>query len=213
MKAIIMRHGLTDWNVEDRYQGQSNESRVTETGKQQVAALLDALARAWLAKEVRAIYTSDLRRALETTEFVAARLGIKFKTEQMLREINVGEVQGMLKVDAREKFAAFYAARKKDKYHTPFPAGESFADCETRVRPFVDEIKKRHASGTILIVSHEAIGRALIATLLNLKPDDAMPIVQPNNIAYIVEPGAEQPILSLSAEGLKPGAVIGRAKA
>ncbi len=88
-RLLLVRHGETDWNCEGRLQGHA-ATHLNERGREQARALAELLARS----EPLAIHSSDLPRAVETAEIVAARTGAGVVLDPDLREIDVGSWQG-----------------------------------------------------------------------------------------------------------------------
>jgi broad specificity phosphatase PhoE len=100
MTTILMaRHGETDWNRERRWQGHA-WTHLNDTGRAQARALAERLADCRLD----AVYSSDLPRAFETAEIVAATYRLEPISEPGLREIDVGSLQGLTAtaIDGRE---------------------------------------------------------------------------------------------------------------
>ena len=91
---LFARHGETDWNRARRYQGHADES-LNELGRAQARQLAEELS----ARTISAVYSSDLRRASETAEIVAASLGLSVSLDARLREIDVGSWQGICHAD------------------------------------------------------------------------------------------------------------------
>jgi probable phosphoglycerate mutase len=85
---LIARHGETEWNREERYQGHADPP-LNKTGRAQAEKLGNDLA----GEPVDAIYSSDLRRASETADIVGARLGLPVEQDSGLREIDVGSLR------------------------------------------------------------------------------------------------------------------------
>src|SRR5262245_16808019 len=88
--VLVARHGETEWNRERRIQGHEDVA-LSETGRAQARALAERLKRAPCARVV----SSDLVRAKETAEAVAAALGLRVETDPRLREQHLGEWQGL----------------------------------------------------------------------------------------------------------------------
>ena len=83
----LIRHGETDWNVEGRWQGQTPHAPpLNAAGRAQAEAVAGQLN----GHVFDAIYSSDLLRAIQTAEIVAARLGLRVRVEPRLREVNQG---------------------------------------------------------------------------------------------------------------------------
>jgi broad specificity phosphatase PhoE len=150
---LIARHGETEWNREERYQGHADPS-LNETGRAQAEALAQQLA----GQPIDAVYSSDLRRAAETAEIVGARLGLPVEREPGLREIDVGSWQGLTKaqIDGR-----------------PWD-GETYEEHSGRVLRAVREIAARHPEGRVLVVSHGGSLRRVQAAALG----EPLPVVE-----------------------------------
>src|SRR5262249_58138144 len=99
----LARHGETDWNRARRWQGHADRP-LTERGRAQAVALAERLADIALD----AIYASDLRRARETADFVAARQGLAVLELRELREVDVGSWEGLTREEAEETFPEGY---------------------------------------------------------------------------------------------------------
>ena len=99
MELLLVRHGETDWNRDRRFQGHADPP-LNETGRAQARALADELA----GEVIDAVYTSDLARARETAEILAARLGAEVVPLRELREIDVGEWQGLTWTEIEERY-------------------------------------------------------------------------------------------------------------
>jgi probable phosphoglycerate mutase len=130
---LLARHGETDWNRELRFQGHADEP-LNDTGRAQARRLAADLAEA----RIVAVYSSDLRRASETAEIVAASLGLPIVLDARLREIDVGSWQGHTRgeLDGR-----------------PWD-GETHDDHRRRVVAAVGAIAGVHPGGTVLVVAH-----------------------------------------------------------
>ena len=101
---LLARHGQTDWNRERRWQGLADPP-LNEVGREQARAL----ARSLDGVAIDAVYASDLRRATETAEIVAARLELPVQTDPGLREIDVGEWSGLTTAEIEGRFPEAFA--------------------------------------------------------------------------------------------------------
>ena len=156
-QLYLVRHGLTDWNVEGRYQGQT-DLPLNAAGRAQALRLRQQLAGIPFA----AVYSSDLRRASETAGILAAPSGIEVQPDPRLREMNLGVWEGQLVTEIAAQYPAAWAERLRDPLHARAPGGESVAEVAARVAEAANAIARANSAGPVLVVSH---GVAL-ATLL-----------------------------------------------
>jgi broad specificity phosphatase PhoE len=142
---VLVRHGETDWNLERRYQGHLDPP-LNPAGRAQSEELADLL----VAERIDAIYSSDLRRAVQTAEIVGARLGLAVVTDAGLREVDLGSWAGLTREEIAKQFGE---SAKHD--------GETRGEHRERVVEAVRRIAARHAAGCILVVTHGGSIRAL----------------------------------------------------
>jgi probable phosphoglycerate mutase len=142
---LLIRHGETDWNREGRWQGWADPP-LNETGRAQAVALAKRLA----SERVDAVYSSDLRRAFETAEPVAAAHGLPIVADRGLREIDVGSWSGLTHPEIAERFPD--GGR---------PDGETPAQHSARVLETVSRIALDHPGERIAILAHGGCVRAL----------------------------------------------------
>jgi len=147
---VLIRHGQTDWNVEGRWQGQADPS-LNEYGRQQARRLAEEQ----LVLGLDALYSSDLRRATQTAEFISDALGLSIVPEPRLREINLGVWQGVLS----DEIQAQYPHEFQRWHETPLavkpPGGEDIPTLAARVLKATNEIIARHPEQRVAIVAHE----------------------------------------------------------
>ena len=159
--VYLARHGQSDWNAEGRWQGNADRP-LTELGRQQAEDLAERLA----GVPLDAVYSSDLRRARETAERVAARQGLEVRTRTELREVDVGSWSGLSRPEVEERFPDAFA-RWRDGGHG-WDDGETYDSMTNRVVAAVLEIAAAHPDGAVLVVAHGGPIRALHAVALGL---------------------------------------------
>jgi broad specificity phosphatase PhoE len=151
MRSIVLiRHGQTDWNVEGRWQGHADPP-LNEFGRQQARLLVPEMREAGLT----ALYSSDLRRALETAEIIAAELHLVVIPEPRLREIDLGQWQGMLADEIEERYLEAYLRWHESPLTVRPPGGEDIQTLANRVLECANEILGRHPEQRVGLVSHE----------------------------------------------------------
>lgn len=162
-EIIIIRHGETEWNQSGRFQGHSDVP-LSEEGRAQA----EALGRNLIVDQVDAIYASDLIRAMETAAPLAARFGLKVIADPLLRELNFGAWEGRsfteVNADSPDTMKEFY----RDPEQAAIPESEPFSDFQKRVAGRVREIAAAECGKRVVIVSHGASIRILLADLLSM---------------------------------------------
>jgi probable phosphoglycerate mutase len=153
----LIRHGETEWNRELRWQGHSDPP-LNERGRDQARGLAVALAHT----PFTAVYSSDLRRASETAEIVAASHGLPVRLDSRLREIDVGSWEGFTLAELEARFPEAVARWQQTGEHG-WEHGESHDNMFTRAREAVAAIAARHEDEEIIVVSHGGPIRALKA--------------------------------------------------
>lgn len=146
---ILIRHGETDWNAEGRIQGHLPVP-LNPRGAEQAEALAVHL------RDVsfEAIYSSDLRRALQTAEMIATLSGHEIQGDERLREWDLGILTGMLRVEAERDHPRAAKIYRNHLVEEAIPDGESIRQRFERVTSAVADIGARHPGETVLVVSH-----------------------------------------------------------
>ena len=155
--VILARHGETDWNRENRFQGHADPP-LNATGRTQSAELAADLA----GEPIARVYTSPLRRASETAAIVAERLGLEVESLELLREIDVGGWSGLTRDEVAVRFPDEYARWLERSPHG-FENGETYEQLAARVVPAIEELAERHPSETLLVVTHGGPSRVMQA--------------------------------------------------
>lgn len=142
---LLARHGETDWNLEGRWQGWADPP-LNDTGRAQAHALAEQL------REIPfdAVYSSDLRRAHETAEIVAAPHGVPIVIDPDLREIDIGSWSGLTRAEIDERFP-----------DGERPDGETREQHSARVLAAVERIARANLGRRVLIVTHGGTLRTL----------------------------------------------------
>ena len=180
LRIYLARHGQTGWNAERRLQGWT-DIELNETGRGQARGLAERID----GVPIDQIFCSGLRRSRETAEIVSGgRLPIE--ALPALNEQKLGKFEGAY-IDGRDpQVVAEYERRSADP-EDALDSGESRTEHHARVRAAVEEILRRHPSGTILVVGHGGTNSAILAALLGLSQAQASEIRQSNDELYLVE--------------------------
>lgn len=164
IRLILVRHGETIWNTQARYQGQADVPLSTR-GWLQAECLAERLTN----ENIAVIYSSDLTRAADTAQMIAWRLGVSVVLEPRLRELNVGEWQGLSYADVQQRYFKPTDPLPCYPIDQPPRGGESFRQLQTRLLEVVEEIVAKHINQTVLLVLHGGCLRALFCAWLNLE--------------------------------------------
>jgi broad specificity phosphatase PhoE len=167
VRILLARHGETVFNVEGRWQGQS-DSPLTERGLAQSRELARALA----GEPIAAIYSSDLGRAFQTAAEVAALHDAPVFADRRLREIDTGAWTGKGRAEIAAEFPGGLEAWATKPASMRLPQGETLFDAQARALAFFAERMPAHADQTVVVVSHGAIGQAILVTAMGGTLDD-----------------------------------------
>lgn len=161
-EIIIARHGQTEWNVGEVFRGRIDIA-LDETGVKQAELLAEYLS----SREIDAICSSPLKRALKTAEAIARHHNIEVKVAPGLIDFNFGKWQGLPHQEVKEKYSELYAEWTQNPHRVKMPEGESLNDVRKRAVGVVDEVIAKH-KGTVVLVAHRVVNKVLICALLGL---------------------------------------------
>jgi probable phosphoglycerate mutase len=155
---LLARHGETDWNRDQRWQGHADRE-LTELGQAQALALAERLD----AFPIAAIYSSDLARARETARAVAVRRGVDVVERIDLREVDCGSWSGARHAELDPDEVARWRAGERG-----WSGGESYEEMAVRMVRAVGDVASGHPGEHVLVVSHGAAIRAVHAHAVGL---------------------------------------------
>ncbi len=169
-----VRHGLTDWNVQQRLQGHRDVPLNQEGRAQAVCCgeiLHDLLVRDGRSPRELDYVSSPLVRARETMELMRATLGLQpdgYRVDARLAEISFGEWEGLTYADVLARDQDIVGRRETHKWSFLPPGGESYAQLTVRLRAWYETVDT-----DTVVAAHGGTARALIAHLAIAAPDDA----------------------------------------
>jgi len=164
----LVRHGETDWNVESRLQGWT-DIPLNARGLEQAQAAAAILAH----RPIGQIVSSDLRRAMQTAEPIAARVHVRVAVDAVLRERRYGSAEGRIDTELNQEFGGQLDDHWADPDFT-FEGGETRREVYERVRVFLVELLASPAPGELVLVSHGGALRAARGALAGI-PVDRLP--------------------------------------
>lgn len=164
MKLYLLRHGETEWNKLGKFQGLTDVS-LNERGLSQ--ARDSALAA--LGWEHSVIYASSLTRTVQVAEEIRKLSGAPVVTDPGLRELSLGDLEGVTGAEMRAGWPEVYRAWRENPANVTMPNGETLAQLQKRAWQSVLEIEKAHPDVPgVVVVSHNFTIRSLICATLEI---------------------------------------------
>jgi probable phosphoglycerate mutase len=191
-RVILVRHGETDWNKEKRIQGGSSDPPLNETGRQQA----EGLARRLGQEPVEAIYSSLLRRSLDTATAIARRHQLEVVIEPSLREIEAGTLEGVLTGNLGKRLTHLLTADAGSDALPKPPGGESLADVQRRAWGTIQRLSQKHPHG-LVVVSHYFVILSVICSVLGLPLSQLGRFRMENGSISIINVDGQAPWLEL----------------
>ncbi len=171
---VLTRHGQSEWNLKNLFTGWKDVD-LTEVGIAEAKAAGRKLKAQGITFDVG--FTSDLKRAQRTMTLMLEEMGqpnIPVVKNLALNERDYGDLSGLNKDDARERWGAEKVHVWRRSYDVPPPGGESLRDTAARVLPYyIQEILPRVLRGQrVLVTAHGNSLRALVMVLDRLSPKE-----------------------------------------
>jgi len=167
LKLILIRHGETYWNKERRIQGGSSDTELSEVGLKQANLLTSFLK----GENVSVIVSSPLKRALDTAKAIASQHKIPVEIEAGLKEIEVGEMEGLSAASLNTGFSQYLMRGWQEGGSGRLPGGESFVELQQRSWACIERLLAEHKDRTAVVVSHYFVILAIIFKALGLQLD------------------------------------------
>jgi probable phosphoglycerate mutase len=162
-ELLFIRHGETDWNRLQRFQGQIDVP-LNEAGERQAARLAARLA----AERHDAFYSSDLLRARQTAAPLASAWGLEPTAHAGLREQSFGVLEGLDVPTIKERHPDLWARWLEHEGDFALPGGESLQQFHRRVLDTVRDLAARHAGARLALVTHGGVLDMLWRTAMGL---------------------------------------------
>jgi probable phosphoglycerate mutase len=162
-RIFLVRHGATVLSAEDRFAG-ATDVDLSDEGRDQARRLGERLA----AEPIAAVYASPMKRTRETASLISASHHKEIRTKDGLREIDHGRWEQMTRAEVEAQFPDEYEAWEADPFTYAPLGGESGLSVMARAMPALREIVTAHRGEKVLVVSHKATIRLLIASFLGI---------------------------------------------
>jgi len=162
VKLYLVRHGETEWNKLGRFQGHQDIS-LNERGVAQAKETAKAAAE-W---GHCAIYSSPLVRTVQVAEEIAKVIPMPVATEPGLKELSLGDLEGVTGQEMRDGWPEVFAAWRANPEKISMPNGESLAQLRERAWHAILAIEQNHsADESVVVISHNFAIRCIVGELL-----------------------------------------------
>jgi broad specificity phosphatase PhoE len=162
LEIVLARHGETEWNVEELFRGRA-DVELNERGVKQAELLAEHLSEL----RIEAVYSSPLKRALNTAEAIARRRQLKVIVSPGLIDCDFGQWQGLQLQEVKNRYRELYRQWTESPHLVKIPGGESLDGVRERALKVVDGVIAKHHERVVL-VSHRVVNKVLICALLGL---------------------------------------------
>ena len=179
---ILVRHGQTEWNREERFRG-IVDVPLNATGWAQARAVGSRLS----DYPIAAVYTSPLSRARDTARAIAERLSLPVRDMRGLKDIDYGMWAGLSVAEVEQRYPDLLAAWYAKPHTTRPPGGESLGELRKRSMKAVQEVIVQHQDDTVVLVGHVTLNRVVCCAILGLDDSHFWRVRQQNACINIFE--------------------------
>ena len=152
MRLCLVRHGETAWNAEQRMQGHK-DLPLSPEGLEQA----EQAGRLFVDIKAAALYSSDLQRAWQTAQPIAAALGLPITDLTALRERNYGRCEGMIRNEVAARYPDDATALRERTPDYVLSGGESLNQHRQRIEECINALAEKHAGETVVVVTHGGV--------------------------------------------------------
>ncbi|HEX2931228.1 MAG TPA: histidine phosphatase family protein, partial [Candidatus Binatia bacterium] len=168
MEIVLVRHGATDWNLQGRCQG-STDRNLSDVGIRQA----EQIATLFSKENIHALYSSNLRRAVQTAELISQPHNLPVMIEDDVRELDHGELEGLTFNEIKKSYGEFLTRWRSEPAEIRVPGGERLTDVAERAWNGLSQIVERHPQAErILVVSHNFPILGIICRVTNTPLND-----------------------------------------
>ncbi|WP_099865827.1 2,3-bisphosphoglycerate-dependent phosphoglycerate mutase [Pararhizobium haloflavum] len=200
---VLVRHGQSEWNLKNLFTGWKDPG-LTDLGVQEASEGGKALKAYGIDFDIA--YTSALSRAQKTLDIILEEIGqrdLETIRDEALNERDYGDLSGLNKDDAREKWGEEQVHIWRRSYDVPPPGGESLKDTGARVWPYyVMEILPRVLRGEkVLVAAHGNSLRALVMILDRLSRESVLKLNLATGVPMVYKLNADSTVASKEVLG------------
>ncbi|RWW15699.1 hypothetical protein BHE74_00030714 [Ensete ventricosum] len=178
-RVVLVRHGQSTWNEEGRIQGSSDLSVLTPKGESQAETSRQML----LTDSFDVCFTSPLIRSKRTAEIIWGTRQEEMIAEPDLREIDLYSFQGLLKHEGKQKFGDAYRQWQNDAANFSIDGHYPVRELWDRAESCWSKILT-HEGKSVLVVAHNAVNQALVATAIGISAVHIISVLWPNLFCF-----------------------------
>jgi probable phosphoglycerate mutase len=164
LKLFLLRHGQTAFSRDNAFCGADLNPDLTDEG----TAMAECFAKAYKSTPWAAVYASPLRRTIATAKPICDAIGAKMELREDLMEIRYGKWEGKTIAEVTKEYHDDYIRWSADPAWNGPTGGEPAVIIARRALQVIEEIKQRFDKGNVLVVSHKATIRIILASLLGI---------------------------------------------
>ncbi len=186
-ELILLRHGQSQWNLENRFTGWVDVP-LSQKGEEEARAAGVKLR----GRRIDRVWTSVLKRAIDTADLALATAGITglpVERDAALNERMYGDLQGLNKAEAAKKWGDAQIKLWRRSYDVQPPGGESLADTAARVIPYWEThiLPAIRAGQNVIVAAHGNSLRALVMHLDGLTREQVLELEIPTGVPLLYE--------------------------
>jgi 2,3-bisphosphoglycerate-dependent phosphoglycerate mutase len=196
-KLVLIRHGQSLWNLENRFTGWVDVP-LTEKGREEARGAAKKIA----GMHFDVAYTSALSRAQETLREILETLGLDLPVirDQALNERHYGDLQGLNKEQTAQKYGAEQVHKWRRSYDIPPPGGEALKNTAERTLPFFERciMGDLREGKSVLVVAHGNSNRSIVMDLEKMTPEQILALELGTGIPRVYDFDAEGKVAGVS---------------
>lgn len=182
MRLLLIRHGLTDYNLKSRYCG-FRDIDLNKTGKAQGQVIKNKLKKI----KIDTVFCSDLKRSKQSARIIFGDSRCQIIKNPNLREINFGRWEGLTFKQILKEYPFIYKKWLNNPFSADIPDGEKMNCFINRVKKELKKIIKNNPDKTVALVTHFGPIRVILNTVLNSKKNDFWRLKINPKAVYVIE--------------------------
>lgn len=187
VRLYLVRHGESEVNLTRTFSYKRVDQGLTPRGVEQARALAAWFSRTHSrsAQPIARVYSSPLKRGLDTAQLIAEATRAPLEVAEALRELNCGSLEGRNDDQAWAEHDEVWHRWRQGQPEAAFPQGENFLQVQERVMGFLEEVSARHANEDVVAVGHGGIFCSVLPGVCPIPWDPTTPLTLANTSVTI----------------------------